>query len=65
MGHRHTFNTAQMFENDNDQSWNHMHPEQPYSHFGIASLTWFSSFASHVAIIFVGSKKYVLTKIKT
>ncbi|KAI7998306.1 E3 ubiquitin-protein ligase MBR2 [Camellia lanceoleosa] len=26
------FNTAQMFEADNDQSWNHVHPEQPYCH---------------------------------
>ena len=65
MDHRHIFNTAQMFDNDNDQSWNHMHPEQPYSHFGIASLPWFSSFTSHVAILLVGSKKFMCTKIKT
>ncbi|KAF5961882.1 hypothetical protein HYC85_003091 [Camellia sinensis] len=32
MGHRQMFNTAQMFEADNDQSWNHVHPEQPYCH---------------------------------
>ncbi|KAA8518771.1 hypothetical protein F0562_016455 [Nyssa sinensis] len=32
MGHRHLFNTAQMFEADNDQSWNHLHAEQPYVH---------------------------------
>ncbi|XAR69059.1 hypothetical protein NMG60_11000517 [Bertholletia excelsa] len=32
MGHRHIFNTTQVFEADNDQSWSHMHPEQAYGH---------------------------------
>ncbi|XP_052171780.1 probable E3 ubiquitin-protein ligase ZFP1 [Diospyros lotus] len=32
MGHRHIFNTAQMFETDDDQSWNHIHAEQSYRH---------------------------------
>ncbi|KAK2658020.1 hypothetical protein Ddye_011072 [Dipteronia dyeriana] len=29
MGHRHLFNTPQMFEGEHDQNWNHMHTEQP------------------------------------
>ncbi|XP_065855501.1 probable E3 ubiquitin-protein ligase HIP1 [Euphorbia lathyris] len=31
MGHRHIFSTSQMFENEPDQNWNHMHIEQPYA----------------------------------
>ncbi|XP_073044400.1 uncharacterized protein [Primulina eburnea] len=30
MGHRHMFNTSQIFETDNNQRWNHT--EQPYMH---------------------------------
>ncbi|XP_059667653.1 probable E3 ubiquitin-protein ligase ZFP1 [Cornus florida] len=32
MGHRHVFSSSQMFETDNDQSWNHLQVEQPYMH---------------------------------
>uniref|UniRef100_A0A5B6YQC6 RING-type E3 ubiquitin transferase n=1 Tax=Davidia involucrata TaxID=16924 RepID=A0A5B6YQC6_DAVIN len=39
MGHRHLFNTSQMFEADNDQSWNHLHAEQPYVHLARAGST--------------------------
>lgn len=31
MGHRHLFNTSQMFENEQDQNWNQMHIEQPFA----------------------------------
>ncbi|GLT89756.1 hypothetical protein SLE2022_077280 [Rubroshorea leprosula] len=31
MGHRHLFGTSQMFENEHENSWNHLHTEQ---HFG-------------------------------
>ncbi|XP_002519554.2 E3 ubiquitin-protein ligase MBR1 [Ricinus communis] len=31
MGHRHLFNTSQMFESEQDQNWNHMHIEQTYA----------------------------------
>ncbi|CBI32710.3 hypothetical protein AAG906_014514 [Vitis piasezkii] len=30
MGHRHLYNTSQMFEGDHDQTWNHMNADQPY-----------------------------------
>lgn len=32
MGHRHQFNTSQMFESDHDQNWNHMQTEQSFGH---------------------------------
>lgn len=32
MGHRHLFSTSQMFENEHDQNWNHMHSEQHFMH---------------------------------
>lgn len=34
MGHRHQFNTSQMFESDHDQNWNHMQTEQSFGHMG-------------------------------
>ncbi|KAG8500922.1 hypothetical protein CXB51_003035 [Gossypium anomalum] len=37
MGHRHVFNTSQMFESENEQGWNHMHPDQPYTNLVSAS----------------------------
>lgn len=33
MGHRHLFSSSQMFENENDQGWDH--GDQPYMHLGI------------------------------
>lgn len=40
MGHRNMFSSSQLFENENDQGWNH--GEQPYMHLGIS--TFFSYF---------------------
>ncbi|KAJ7976979.1 RING/U-box superfamily protein [Quillaja saponaria] len=37
MGHRHLYSTSQMFESDQEQNWNHMHPDQHYMHLGRAS----------------------------
>jgi hypothetical protein len=43
MGHRHLFSTSQMFENEHDQNWNHMHAtEQRFMHLGIMTLNAFN-----------------------
>ncbi|GFY93341.1 RING/U-box superfamily protein [Actinidia rufa] len=58
MDHRHLFNTAQMFDNDNDQSWNHMHPEQPYSHFARAGAAENSSLVYPVETMSIDGVHY-------
>ncbi|XVE61732.1 hypothetical protein DITRI_Ditri06bG0063300 [Diplodiscus trichospermus] len=44
MGHRQLFGTSQMFENENEQGWNHMHTEQPYANLVRSSATEHGSF---------------------
>lgn len=56
MGHRHIFNTAQMFDPNDEQSWKHMHSEQPYGHFGMnfVSFHLYCSVVLGVSISFGG-----------
>ncbi|XP_059462607.1 probable E3 ubiquitin-protein ligase HIP1 isoform X2 [Corylus avellana] len=45
MGHRHLFSTSQMFENEHDQNWNHMHAtEQHFMHLARAGTSENGSF---------------------
>ncbi|KAK4583300.1 hypothetical protein RGQ29_026191 [Quercus rubra] len=44
MGHRHLFNASQMFENEHDQNWNHMHTDQHLMHLARAGTSDNGSF---------------------
>lgn len=41
MGHRHLFNTSQMFDSDHDQNWNHMQAEQSFGHMGNFTIIYY------------------------
>lgn len=38
MAHRHIFGSSSMIENEQDQNWNHIHPEQSFVHLGNETL---------------------------